>query len=204
MANRKLQPKNSIKFLKSKLDLKAYVEIRDRIRAIILALKGSTDKEIADKLGCSLGWVKKWVARYSKGGFDGLYDEPRSGAPTYLTDLQIATLYDQILAGPEPDGILSRYRISDLQALVKKRFKVKYSSSGMHALMKRMKLSHVKPRPQHPKNDPGVMDNWKKKPSDSWKSNATSTPTRTSKSGIKTKRGSAKRGLSAKYGRPKE
>ncbi len=33
----------------------------------------------------------------------------------------------------------------------------------MHALMKRMNLSHIKPRPQHPKNDPQVMIDWKKK-----------------------------------------
>lgn len=163
MAKRKLQAKNSIKFLKMKLKSKDYIEIRDRIRVVIYALKGQTDRNIADRLDYSLGWVKKWVARYNQDGFDGLYDQARPGAPTLLTDKQIAILNTDILAGPNPKGILSRYRVSDLRQLVLKKFGVEYSPSGMHALMKRMKLSHVKPRPQHPKNDPLVIAAWKKK-----------------------------------------
>lgn len=163
MAHRKLQAKDSIKSLKKKLNFKEYIEIRDRIRAIIFALKGRTDTDIAERLDYSLGWVKKWILRYSREGFDGLYDQSRSGAPTFLTDKQVAILYEEILAGPDPDGILSRYRISDLIKWVQERFGVKYSHGGMHALLKRMKLSHVKPRPKHPKNDPLVMADWKKK-----------------------------------------
>jgi transposase len=194
MANRKLQSRNSIKSLKGKLKAKEYLEIRDRIRAVVFALKGNTDREISERLDYSLGWVKKWIANFNKNGFDGLYDGIRTGAPAFLTDLQIADLYDDILAGPDPDGILSRYRISDLVQLVQKRFGVKYSHSGMHALMKRMKLSHVKPRPQHPKNDPAAMNSWKKKPNSSSKSKLGSTPIRKSKSGIRTKHDLAKKG----------
>lgn len=203
MANRKLQAHNSITSLKKKLNQKVYVEIRDRIRAVIFALKGETDSTIADRLGYSLGWVKKWISRYNKDGFDGLYDQVRSGAPTFLTDEQVAIFRSEILAGPDPEGILSRYRISDLVKLVQKRFKAQYSNSGMHALMKRIKLSHVKPRPQHPKNNPLVMEEWKKKRKHSWTSKVFSTQKRTSKSGIKTKRDLVKKESSVKSGRSK-
>lgn len=163
MAKRKLQATNSIKSLKKKLKSKTYLEIRDRIRAVIYALNGRTDRDIAEILDYSLGWVKKWISRYNSEGFEGLYDQTRPGAPTLLTENQIQILHDEIIAGPDPEGILSRYRVSDLAKLVLRKFGVQYSPSGMHALMKRMNLSHVKPRPQHPKNDPRVMEEWKKK-----------------------------------------
>jgi transposase len=163
MAKRKLIARDSIKSLKKMWQLKAYLQIRDRIRALILALEGLTDQEIADRMGYSLGWVKKWISRYSKNGFAGLYDQKRSGAPPFLTDIQIEQFYEMIIAGPDPDDILSRYRISDLIELAEKYFGVTYSSSGMHALLKRMELSYVKPRPQHPKNDPAQMKDWEKK-----------------------------------------
>lgn len=156
MANRDLQVKESIKSLKDKIRLEKNANVRDRIRAIVLAVKGFTDREIADRLGYSFPWVQKWIGRYKKGGLDGLHDGERTGQPSFLTDEQIFMLYDKILAGPDPSGPLARYRISDEQALIKKIFRVDLSLSGTHALMQRMKLSHLKPRPSHPKNDTKV------------------------------------------------
>lgn len=166
MSFRKLQAlksKDSIKSLKKKSHLKDYVEIRDRIRVIIYALKGQKDREIAEKLDYSIQWVKKWIARYKKGGLAGLSDGEKTGAPTKLTEDQIMILYEKILEGPPSDEILSRYRISDVQKLIKGMFDVEYSISGLHSLMERMNLSHVSPRPKHPKNDLIVMEEWKKK-----------------------------------------
>jgi transposase len=137
---------------------------------IVFAVKGLTNNEIADRLGYSNPWVQKWISRYKKGGIEGLRDGQRPGQPTLLTDEQVLILYDEILAGPDPSSPLSRYRISDVQALIKDRFGVEFSLSGTHVLMQRMMLSHIKPRPSHPKNDPQAMEDWKKKPAISSKS----------------------------------
>ncbi len=110
-----------------------------------MALKGLTDGEIAERLGYTIYWVWKWISRYKKGGLEGLRDGLRSGAPTRLSDEQVFLLYGDILAGPDPSGALSRYRIADVQDLILKRFGVACSLSGTHLLMKRMLLSHVKP-----------------------------------------------------------
>ena len=164
MAKRNLKGRDTIRSLKKRLRLKTYSNIRDRIRVIILVLKGFTNPEIAEKLDYSIPWVKKWIRRYKDFGFDGLSDQTRSGAPQKLTNDQIIELYQKILTGPNEDELLSRYRISDIRDFVLKKWKTVYSISGLHSLMKRMKLSHVTPRPQHPKNDPLVMEEWKKKP----------------------------------------
>lgn len=195
MAKRNLKGRDSIKSLKKRMRLKKYSEIRDRIRAIIFALKGATDPEIAKHLDYSIPWVQKWIRRYKKTGFDGLSNQPRPGAPLKLTEDQIMELYQAILEGPAEDELLSRYRVSDIRDFVRKHWGVDYSPSGMHALMKRMKLSHVTPRPHHPKNDPLVMEEWKKKPKRSSKGNVQSTATKKSNSGFKTSQDLVKKGL---------
>lgn len=193
MANRELQVKESIKSLKIKIRLEQDADVRDRMRAIIFVAKAFTDAEIADRLGYSIQWVTKWIGRYKKGGLSGLLDGQGRGAVGFLTDEQIFLLYDEILAGPDPSSALSRYRISDVQSLIQKRFGVEFSLSGTHALMKRMKLSHVKPRPSHPKNDPRAMEDWKKKPARRLGKKSSSIATKPSKSGSKTKPGLVKR-----------
>lgn len=164
MANRDLQIKESVKSLKRKLHAEKDANVRDRLRVIVLVAKGLTDSEIGDKLGYSIQWVKKWIGRYKKRGLAGLQDGQGRGATPFLSDEQVLVLYDEILAGPDPSGALSRYRISDIQALIKDRFSVEFSLSGTHALMQRMMLSRIKPRPSHPNNDPQVMEGWKKSP----------------------------------------
>lgn len=174
--------------------LKEYSQIRDRIRVLILAQKGFTDPEIAETVGFSIPWVKKWIRRYKNGGFEGLSDRPRSGAPLKLTEDQVIELYQKIFTGPEDDELLSRYRISDLQDFIRRDWGIEYSISGLHSVMKRMKLSHVTPRPQHPKNDIQVMAEWKKKPKHSSRSKTRPTKGKKSRSGSKTKPGSVRKG----------
>ena len=193
MAKRKLQRKDTIKSLKRRLQLKQNAAIRDRIRVVILAFKGMTDASIATRLDYSIQWVKKWIGRYKRFGFDGLQDQMRSGAPMKLTEDQVMELYQQVLKGPDETEILARYRILDLKKIISSKWGVDYTIGGLHALMKRMKLSHVTPRPHHPKNDPVVMEKWKKKPKRSLRKNRRSVPGRKSKSGSKTSRASARK-----------
>ena len=193
MAKRQLQRKDTIKSLKRRIRLKQNMEIRDRVRVVILAFKGMTDANIAEKLDYSIQWVKKWIGRYKRFGFDGLRDQVRSGAPMKLTEDQIMELYQKVLKGPDETEILARYRIADLRVFISSKWGVDFTIGGLHALMKRMKLSHVTPRPHHPKNDPLVMEKWKKKPKRSSQKSARSTPGKESTSGSKTRRASAKK-----------
>lgn len=173
--------------------LKKYSDRWDRIRAIVFALKGSTDVEISDRLGYSTTWVKKWVRRYKDFGLDGLCDQARPGAPSKLTEDQIMKLYEKVLTGPRAEELLSRYRISDLKEIISRDWKIDYSISGLHSVMKRMKLSHVTPRPQHPKNDPLVMEEWKKKPKSLSKNKSQARAGRKLNSGTRMKRDLAKK-----------
>src|SRR5216110_1566220 len=51
--------------------------------------QGLANKSVAKKLRCSLGIVGKWRSRFLKTRLEGLYDEPRPGAPRKITDAQV-------------------------------------------------------------------------------------------------------------------
>src|SRR6266436_225185 len=60
-----------------------------RARVVLACGEGLDNQAVARKLRCSLGMVGKWRARFLKARLEGLYDEPRPGAPRTVTDAQV-------------------------------------------------------------------------------------------------------------------
>jgi transposase len=60
-----------------------------RARIVITCAKGDTNRVVAAKLGVSEAMVGKWRRRFVENRLDGLFDEPRPGAPRKITDDQI-------------------------------------------------------------------------------------------------------------------
>ena len=60
-----------------------------RARVVLACAQGLANKSVAKKLRCSLGMVGKWRSRFLKTRLEGLYDEPRPGAPRKVSDAQI-------------------------------------------------------------------------------------------------------------------
>ena len=52
-----------------------------RARVVLACSEGLENRAVAKKLRCSLGMVGKWRSRFLKTRLEGLYDEPRPGAP---------------------------------------------------------------------------------------------------------------------------
>lgn len=61
-----------------------------RARIVLAAAAGLTNKEIAVKVGACAATVGTWRNRFAERGMDGLYDEPRPGAPRQIGDEEIA------------------------------------------------------------------------------------------------------------------
>ena len=61
-----------------------------RARIVLAAESGLTNKEIAAKLGVCAHTAGVWRNRFARDGMDGLYDEPRPGAPRRIGDDKIA------------------------------------------------------------------------------------------------------------------
>jgi transposase len=68
-----------------------------RARVVLGCAEGLDNKAVAKKLRCSLGMVGKWRSRFLKTRLEGLYDEPRPGAPRKVTDEQIEHILIQTL-----------------------------------------------------------------------------------------------------------
>lgn len=68
-----------------------------RARVVLGCAKGLDNQAVAKKVRCSLGMVGKWRSRYLKAGLEGLYDEPRPGAPRKIGDAEVERVVIQTL-----------------------------------------------------------------------------------------------------------
>jgi transposase len=65
--------------------------VAERARIVLAAAGGLKNKEIALKLGVCTHTVGTWRNRFANHRMDGLYDEPRPGAPREIGDDEIAS-----------------------------------------------------------------------------------------------------------------
>jgi transposase len=74
-----------------------------RARIVLLAADGLTNTAIAARLGVDLHRVGRWRQRFAGSRLDGLFDEPRPGAPRKIGDEEIAETIRQTLEA-RPQG----------------------------------------------------------------------------------------------------
>ena len=64
--------------------------LAERARIVLVASSGLNNKEVAAKIGFCAATVGTWRNRFAERRMDGLYDEPRPGAPREIGDDEIA------------------------------------------------------------------------------------------------------------------
>lgn len=60
-----------------------------RARIVLACADGVANKDVATRLGVSKQMVTRWRVRFARERLDGIYDEPRPGAPRTITDAMI-------------------------------------------------------------------------------------------------------------------
>jgi len=68
-----------------------------RARVVLACAEGLDNQAVAKKLRCSRGMVGKWRARFLEARLEGLYDEPRPGAPRKVSDAEVEQVVIQTL-----------------------------------------------------------------------------------------------------------
>src|SRR6266404_5530525 len=68
-----------------------------RARVVLACAEGLSNQTVARKLRASVGMVGKWRSRFLKARLEGLYDEPRPGAPRTVSDAQVEQVVIQTL-----------------------------------------------------------------------------------------------------------
>ena len=71
--------------------------LAQRARIILLAAEGLENKDISLRVEAAPNTVGKWRRRFAKCRIDGLYDEPRPGAPRQIGDDEVAEIIRQTL-----------------------------------------------------------------------------------------------------------
>ena len=166
-------------------------------RALAMAhiLDGATRAEAAAACGMDRQTLRDWVHRYNADGLAGLRDAPRSGRPAVLSAEQMAELKALVLAGPDlaKDGVV-RWRCLDLRSVIETRFQVTVHERTVGKLLRRLGLTRLQPRPFHPKQDLEAQAAFKKtSPNASPRSCHLAPPASQSRSGSRTRPGSASR-----------
>ncbi len=75
-----------------------------RARIVLAAAEGLENREIAEKVGACPNTVGLWRRRFAARRLDGLYDEPRPGAPRRIGDEKIAEVISRTLEETPPDA----------------------------------------------------------------------------------------------------
>ena len=75
-----------------------------RARIVLAAAAGLENKAIVEAVGAHADTVGKWRRRFAERRLDGLYDEPRPGAPRQIEDDEIAEVIRRTLEETPPDA----------------------------------------------------------------------------------------------------
>jgi transposase len=129
-----------------------------------MVLDGRPRSEAASSNGMDRQTLRDWVHRYNENGVEGLKSRPSPGRTPFLTELQMAELYDLVVKGPDlaADKVV-RWRCVDLLSVVKHRFSVEVHQSTIGKWLHQLGLTRLQPRPVHPKKDPEAETAFKKR-----------------------------------------
>jgi len=78
--------------------------LAQRARIVLAAAEGLENQAIVARVGASANTVGKWRRRFAERRLDGLYDEPRPGAPRQIGDAEIAEVVRRTLEETPPDS----------------------------------------------------------------------------------------------------
>lgn len=131
---------------------------REKYHALLLLSDGYSAKEVADILRVFECTIWKWVRQYREEGLEGLKHPKGWGGERELGQLnkgQIEEL-DKFLCGTaEPGGkVGSGWRLKEIIRVVKEKFSLLYSRSGMKKVLKKMGWSYQRSKSKYTKPNP--------------------------------------------------
>lgn len=134
-----------------------------RLLALAAVYDGMSRADAARVGGMDRQTLRDWAHRFNAEGPEGLKDRPHSGRPRQLSEAQMRELAEIVETGPDPalDGVV-RWRRVDLQRVIEERFGVTYSERAISDLLRALSFSYISGRPQHPRQDPEVLEGFKK------------------------------------------
>ena len=166
-----------------------------RMLALALVLEGADRRKAAESCGMDRQTLRDWVHRYNAEGLAGLRSRKPPGPSSKLTAQQETELAALVEAGPDPaqHGVV-RWRRIDLRDEIARRFDVTLHERSVGKVLAKLGFRRLSVRPRHPQSDEAAQEAFKKTLPRPLQRRSQATPKASrSKSGSKTKRGSANR-----------
>jgi len=135
-----------------------------RLRAAALFAAGVHQAEVARQLEVSAQAVSVWHRRWQAGGSEALRSKGPSGPAPRLSDTQLATIEQALLAGATANGFTGELWTLDRVALVIERLTgVKHHPAHVWALLRhRLGWTVQRPKRRAAERDQAAIDRWVK------------------------------------------
>ena len=166
-----------------------------RLLALAVIYDGGRRGAAAEVGGVGLQVIRDWVLRFNAEGPGGLIDRKAPGRQPKLDDSQRLALAQRVDDGPIPavDGVV-RWRLKDLAGWILEEFGISLDERSVSRELKALGFRKLTPRPRHHAQNELVMEAFKKTSPPSWRRSAdVCQSARRSRSGFRTRRGSARR-----------
>jgi putative transposase len=111
-----------------------------RLAAADLIEAGASDRDVAQRFGVTRPSANRWRQVLAAGGRQALASKGAGGVRCKLSPLQLDELEKVLEAGPAAFGWEAdqRWTLTRVAEVVKDRFGVRYSLSGLHVLLQRI------------------------------------------------------------------
>jgi transposase len=136
----------------------------------LAAVRDGMSRETAARIGAmDRQTLRDWVHAFNAHGPDGLINAKPPGAPPKLSDVQRAEVIRIVEAGPDPTtDVVVRWRCVDLRRIIMARYMIDLDEVSIGRMLKLAGFSHISARPQHPAQDPEVIEDFKKSSPNAW------------------------------------
>jgi transposase len=134
-----------------------------RLLSLAAVRDGMSRKAAAEIGAMDRQTLRDWVHRFNAKGPAGLINGKAPGPRPKLSPEQKQELKRIAETEPDPatDGVV-RWRCVDLRRIIKERFDVDLDEVSIGRVLKELGFAHLSPRPRHPKQDPHVIEAFKK------------------------------------------
>ena len=135
-----------------------------RIQAVkAVRIDHSSAEDVIKTFGLHRANIYKWLKKYDQFGLDALKSKKARGPQPKLTPLQKHQLKKLILKNPlqlKLDFEYALWTIAMVKELIWKKFKVNYSTSHVHNILKAIGYSNQRPIERAYQQDPVKVDKW--------------------------------------------
>lgn len=156
-------PNISLEVIEERYTQEKNAKAKIRLQCAILRKKGKNQPYLSEVTGLPVTTISGILRRFEKRGIDGCYAIKQKGQPKKLSSRERVKLKNILSKSPEKQGLpFVVWTIKLVKYFLKHEFKTEYVTMQVHRIIKELKLSLQKPRPEHIKANKKLQAQFKK------------------------------------------